>query len=195
MVLGIATPGLSGTGWHQVVCDISVVTRDLWDPLPSSSVLTSGWAPKLGLILLLKAELVELAGCRLRSFAASLCWKSFSSWEEFSEPINWYLSVSHVCGGVNKSQQLSFVVAPSAIPPQIIQENLKKLWKGCEKGDTTLQKAGEGRKGIWCSTGAAVTCGRQLQQAWHSVLGSEMGLSGFMRKLVVLEERLHPLKC
>lgn len=87
-----------------------------------------------------KAELVELAGCRHRSFAASLCWKSFSSWEKFSEPINWYLSVSHVCGGVNKSQQLSFVVAPSAIPPQIIQENLKNCGKDVKKVTTPFRK-------------------------------------------------------
>lgn len=94
-----------------------------------------------------------------------------------------------------QSQQSSFLVAPSAIPPQKNPRGPAKQRIWCEKGDTTLQKTGESKKEIWYRAAAAVTCGGQLHQAWHSVLGSRMSLSGFMWKLVMLEERLHPLKC
>lgn len=107
MVLGIAAPGLRGRHWHQA--PIPAVTRDLWDPLPSSqsSVLTCRVGTKTRAhppgISLKQSWWGWLVGGI--EFCCITVLEKLLLVGKLSEPINWYLSVSHVCGGVNESQQ------------------------------------------------------------------------------------------
>lgn len=127
IVLGIAAPRLSGTRWHQVPSLWWQGISGTLSPVARALCWAAGWAPKQGLILLVSVwgRAGGAGWLEALEFCCITVLEKLLLVGKFSEPINWYLSVSHVCGGVNESQQSSFVVAPSAISPQIIQENLQ----------------------------------------------------------------------
>lgn len=117
---------------------------------PSPAARPAGWAPKQGLLLLVSVQ--GRAGgagwLETLGFCCITLLEKLLLVGKIQRANKWYLSVPHVCGGVKESQQPSFLVAPSAIPPQIIQENLQKTHRNVKKVLPPFRKQEKARKGF-----------------------------------------------